>query len=260
MTGPGLLEVFARREELLDLLSGGPVAKRDLVREMEVSRSTVDRAMRDLENRGLVERVDGGFRLTLRGALLFQSFERFRARVTGIDEADDVLSVLHRDADLAPAAFEDATVVRPTRDALHRPVDRHLELLEGADRIRTLSTAVMPTYVDAYRSAVVEGGTPADIALAPTIVERLVSDYREAFEAVLHTDRAEVRELDEVPDYSLVLLDVDEGWVVNLLIYAPEGISGLVVNDSRAAVRWAEDTFERYWRSARPYAVPSDDP
>ncbi|MFC6724287.1 MarR family transcriptional regulator, partial [Halobium palmae] len=50
------------RFDLLELLLDEPADKRELTAALPVSRSTVNRALRDLERLDLVERVDGAYR------------------------------------------------------------------------------------------------------------------------------------------------------------------------------------------------------
>lgn len=76
-----VIEVLLRRHAVVERLSVQPTAKRDLVDGLDVSRSTVDRAIRETESVGLVERRDGGVSLTLCGRLAVAEFERFGTRL-----------------------------------------------------------------------------------------------------------------------------------------------------------------------------------
>ena len=75
------IEVLLRRSAVVERLSVQPTAKGDLVDGLDVSRSTVDRAVRETESTGLVECSDNGVSLTLCGRLLLDEFERFNARL-----------------------------------------------------------------------------------------------------------------------------------------------------------------------------------
>jgi len=65
--GDDLPSLVGRREPTLRLLSDGPTTNRDVIDALEVSRSTVTRALRELEEAGFVGRRDGGYATTLAG-------------------------------------------------------------------------------------------------------------------------------------------------------------------------------------------------
>lgn len=258
MTGPGddFLLLVARRGNLFRCLAEAQHTKPEIVEQLDVSRSTVDRSIRDLEGAGLVERGADGFELTLPGRVLLDAFERYREQAEGVAAATEVVSALPPDADLEPVVLAGVEVVMPDRSAPSRPIDRHVEYLDRADHVRTINTAVSPAYVEAYHRNVVEGDLSVELASTASAVRHLLTDYREALAEVLETGRAEVRELDEAPPFSLALADVDDKTVLNLLVYDEDGIRGLLINDSAAAVEWGEKQFARHWTQATPYDLP----
>lgn len=259
MTAPRaeILPTLARREALLAELREGPRGKSDVVDSLDVSRSTVDRCVRELEANGLVERREGGYALSLAGQLLFEEYERFRDRAYSVCEAVGVLSALPADADLHGDALAEAEVTVADRTAPYRPAEVHLEQVRGADAVSIVSTAVSPQYVETYRDAVVEEGLELRLVTTGAVAEVLVSEYPDVLAESFETGRLEMYQLDEEPPYSLSIIERPETTRLGVLVYDEGGVRGYISSECDAAVAYGYDTFERYRERATPVGGPS---
>jgi len=90
----------------------GALRKHELVDELDHSRSTVNRAIDELEAAGLVAGETDGYRTTLTGRLLAQSYRRFLTVAADVDAASETLAPLGPDIALSPAALRDADTYR----------------------------------------------------------------------------------------------------------------------------------------------------
>ncbi|MWG33086.1 helix-turn-helix transcriptional regulator [Halomarina oriensis] len=250
----GLLGLLSFRAPVLRALSTGVVGKRELVSNLDVSRSTVDRAVRELATRGFVEPVDGGYRATLSGQVVLDALDRFEAATTGVDEAADVLSVLPREAPFPPSLFAGAEVVRPSPVAPDRPAETNRELLSWADTVRGLVSAVSERYVDTYQEAI-ETGTSVELVFPSSVFERLLSRYDLVGDPVFGLDRVSVRETDERVPCSVKLHERGDEQVASLTVYGSDGLRGVVTNDSPEAVSWTAAYIDHHWQRAD--ALPS---
>jgi len=70
----------------------GALRKHELVDELDHSRSTVNRAIDELEAAGLVAGETDGYRTTLTGRLLAQSYRRFLTVAADVDAASETLA------------------------------------------------------------------------------------------------------------------------------------------------------------------------
>lgn len=249
-----VLPLFSRREPLLSLLQTGPRSKSELVESLDVSRSTVDRCIRQLESAELAERVDGGFRLTLAGRLLLSEYERYRERARGVLEALDLLSVLPSDTDVDATALQGAEVTMADRTAPYRPAESYLSVVNDADRVDHITTALGPQYVEGVRTAIVDEGVEFQLAASESVAQRLVTEYADVLSTLFDTGRLTMREIDSHPGYSLGIVDVDDASTAHYLVYADDGIRGRIETGHPEAVDAARDLFERYWTSGTPVA------
>lgn len=255
-----VMAAVARRGDVLHAVGGTGVCKRDLVASLDVSRSTVDRAARELEGTGLVERTPNGYRRTLAGELALQEYERFSDRIDGVLQSRAVLSELPPESPFDISVVEGSEVVLPERHSPNLPVTRMSELVRRASRVRAFAPAVFPQQVDAYRDGIVDREMDVEVLLSDDVVERLVSTYSEDLARALGTGRLAVRVAADPLPYSLTVAETPTGWAVGLLVYTDDGsVAGFVGNGSPAAVEWATREFERVWERGTALPVPEND-
>ena len=240
---PDAIPLLARRAPLLDALRDGPQSKRDLASRTDVSRSTIDRAVRDLETAGLVTRDSGAVELTLPGAIALDSHERYVSELEGVAEAYEILSTYDHDLDVAPAMFCGALVVPPDRHAPHRPVDALVEMLDDADSVGLYATAIMPEYVDAYRDRIL-GGTELDAICTRHVLQELLETYDDTLHEVMETGRVTLHESPESLPFSIVIAEQGDETRVCLMLYRDRGLAGFVRNDNPGAISWAAARFD----------------
>lgn len=245
MTGADdVVALLARRAELLRSLRAGPRAKQDLAAAQSVSRSTVDRAVRTLEAHGFVAR-DESVSLTLRGRLALDAYDEFVDLLDALDTASDLLDVLPADATIDGALLHGADVVQSDPIAPQRPYLAYQSAVEDATAVRGFAPAVLDENVPQFRDRIVDGGAPVDLTVAPAALDELVSSHADTVEEALDTGRLTLREATTVLDYGLVLVEQPERTVVCALVFDDHGLAGVVENDERHAVEWADDVYER---------------
>lgn len=253
MSGDGAetVELLARRAPLLRALRDGPHEKRDLVATLPISRSTVDRAVRNLETKDLVERNDA-LSLSLPGRLAIDAYDEFVGYVDDLESVRRVLESLSVDATVDRPLVEGATVVSPDRTSPERHAVALLEEFENATNIRGYSSAVMPTYVDLLHERIVDDGLTLELTLSSDLLDELLSAAAERVNEALSTDRLWFFEATTTLEYSLFVVKQPERTLVAAPVYDDHGRSGVVFNDTRAAVEWAEGVYETIRDSARP--------
>lgn len=243
-----VIEAIARRIGIVELLVGGRMGRRDLVEELGVSRSTVDRAVRELESLGLVEGTDGGLDATLPGRLVAREYRRFAGTVGAVADAQELLVGLPSEAAMSAALLRGATVRRAEPSAVHRPLQPVRRLVRSASRYRGFSVAVTdPEFRRVFREAC-EAGTEVEFVVAEAVARHLRTEHaglfaHESFEVFVH---------DDLP-YGLGLGEASGDAEVAVVVYGPEGeLRGTISNDASEAVAWADALYRRYRAEATP--------
>ena len=244
-----LLELGQRRHEYLTLLASGPCHKRDLIDDLEDSRSTVDRAIEALRDRGLVARTaDGAWTATTKGHVLKETVERTCEAAAAIETADDLLEHLPCDEPVPPALFQDAVVEHADGPTPLAIAQRVLDNFAAADSVRGFAAADHETGIkdhvfdavicdDGFEFAyVVEASLAAEMAAAPDL----------PFDDLADAPDATVSVYDGLP-FGLLLADVDGETRMTLIVYDDSGVvRGQITTTDRGAIPWGEAVFEKY--------------
>ncbi|ELY87341.1 hypothetical protein C483_18668 [Natrialba hulunbeirensis JCM 10989] len=110
-----LLAIVRRRASLLRRLATDPARPSALAAELELSRSTIDRGLSELQRAALIERatVDGQcqYRLTVAGDLALSSFEQLSDRLAQATRRSELLAELPPSAELSWQVLDGATAV-----------------------------------------------------------------------------------------------------------------------------------------------------
>lgn len=252
-----LLETVSRREAVLDCLADAPRDKRELTGRLDVSRQTVDRAIRELESAAMVGRTGEGYRLTPFGALAHREFESLLDRFEVLLSATDLLVHLPPGMDVDPDVLSGAEVVYADNPLPHEPIRALAGLLEDAGRIVGYSPIAYPQQVSLFHRQITRTETEVELVLDASLVEGLWSNYREGLREALSAPNFALHELPEshCPNVSLALFDDSTLWIG---VYDDSGtVRGAIVSESDAAVAWARSHLERYRAEAETVSLPS---
>ncbi|MFW5919952.1 MAG: helix-turn-helix transcriptional regulator [Halanaeroarchaeum sp.] len=253
-----LLTTLHRRADVLGLLVDEPRGKRSLIDELDVSRSTVDRALRELETYNCVTRDGEEFVPTAIGRMLFETYETHYAHVDGVGKATDVLVHLPTSAPLAPDMMADATVLRPDSPTPHTAYQELENIINQSRRFRGISVADTHfRFPSLLRDRTVEDGLPVELIGTPEITDHLRSDFTESMHEAMTEGKLELYQREDLP-YGMLLGDRDEGARVAIVVYGPRSdLTGIILNDTPEAVTWARLVYRGYRREATPVDPPS---
>ncbi|MFC7200207.1 helix-turn-helix transcriptional regulator [Halospeciosus flavus] len=240
-----VVEMLARRSEILRTARDGPRPKRALVEDHDVSRSTVDRAVRELESAGFLERRDGDVSLTLSGRLALDGYEELVDALTGLNEAEPILETLPADTSFCVELLRGATVVESEPHAPHRPVSVLDDILQQSTTVLSYSTMVVPELVERYRDVALGGDCSLEVVANPPVVDTLVTDYAEPLDEAIQSGNVELYETaNEGPRYSFLVADRGGDDWVGATLHGERGITGVLENDRDEAVEWLLDRYE----------------
>ncbi|WP_436926529.1 helix-turn-helix transcriptional regulator [Halosimplex amylolyticum] len=253
-----LVDLLRRRAELLASLGEGSREKRDLVEAHDLPRSTLDRAIRELEAADLVEYADGTYALTAVGAHLVGEFDAFVERAEQAVELEPFLRWTTPETfDLDLRSLTDAEVWTPEPGDPWAMVNRHVSALETADRVRGVLPLVGLHAVETVHERVTGDGADHRFVVDASAAETLRTDenYLPLFRDLqarpeptfLRDDREAIPYFVGVFDDEFVQIGVDEDGDPRALLES----------DSEEVLTWACDRIERYRARAEP--VPDAD-
>ncbi|WP_254535489.1 helix-turn-helix transcriptional regulator [Halomarina litorea] len=245
-----VVRTVRRREALVECLLDGRRDKRQLTTDLGVSRSTVDRGIRDLERHGLVDYEDGEYGLTPLGRTVADGYSVFVERVAVAERLEPFLSVAPPALDVDPLHLSDATLAVSKPSDPHAMINLHVERLRETDDHRLLLPVTGLHAYEVGHETVVDGGARAESVVTPGVADLYRGDtpYRPLYEAMTATGRYECRVTEEpIPFYLGVLDDTVQVGVTR------ENEPHAVLETRNPAVRrWAKATYREFRESARP--------
>lgn len=241
-----LLVLLAHRGALLDRLHDGVHDRRTLVTELDVSRSTVNRGIRDLQEAGLVDDRPDGFALTRYGRF---SLDVYRT-ADQLVEAEPLLDRLPENVPLG--TIRDAEIVFSEHPVPQRPLEDILGLIDDATDVVALAPVVIPALVESTIERVQAGELTATVVVDETVLEGLWNERAEVMDAGLNTDGYTLLATEREISFGLLVAD---DRLASIGVHDDSGrLLGILLNHDRATVEWALDTFETYRRSAEEVA------
>lgn len=245
-----LLDTLFRRRRILGCVRDRPREKRALVEQLDVSRSTVDRGVRDLESLGLVTRDGGTLAATLPGRLCLDFLDDVETDLEALLEAAPLLRSLPSDAPMDRRLFRGADVHPAGGPAPGEPLSHAADLIRSADRFWGLATALtQPRFPQLLYRRVVDENLAARVVFERDLVDEVLAEQVD----VLREMVAEGFRLFSAPavPYGLLIGDTTEGFRAVLAIYDEDRtLEGVVVNDAPGAVAAAARLYQYHRRQA----------
>lgn len=247
-----VVEVLCRRGDLASQLLEEPQDKRTLVERTDIPRSTLDRAVRELELADIAAYRNGQYTVTPTGARLVRAFERFRDQTELVLNLAPFLRWVPADEfDLDLDLLRDATLVAPESGNPYATVDRQVERLADADHVRGL---LPQTGLHAYQTTherIVDHGATVDLVVERSVATVMLSDpaFEDLTDRLLATGRFGLHVYDDTIPYSVLSIDDD---LVQVCVTEDGDPRALLETDNPTVTQWAHGTIDAYRTQSTP--------
>lgn len=238
-----LVRLLERRGEFLRCLESSPRQKPDVVEALDWSRSTVDRALRELEQAGFVERTGEGYATTLAGQLAARTYDEFVERVDNILVASPLIETFPRDSSVSIPLEAFAGVERVSAGD-HTSFEVPSVLRSAIESAHQL-TVLMPVRADPLllglcQSRVVEGDLDLDLIIGPDLHETLQQRFPGTLGELV--EHGQLMRAERSPPCSLFLVERLSGDNEAIAIaYDGDIRSGIFRNDTAVALESARE-------------------
>jgi len=244
-------EVLERRFEVLQQLGDSPATKPELVEKLATSRSTVDRAINDLVDVKCVTAESGQYRATTAGRLALREHSRYRETAHAVQETTNLLNHLPADTEIDVDLLDGATATMAEDHAPDQALVPSIEILDRATCLRGLAPVVLNFYPELLSNRFTESELTVEI-VAETAVLSTLPDIPSLSGTALHEmDGLTFYETDDGLPYALWLMDTPEESYAGITAYDSGGVAGVLINDTDAAVQWAQERYEQYRENAQ---------
>ncbi|RYJ14571.1 GntR family transcriptional regulator [Halogeometricum borinquense] len=139
------LKAMTSRHCILEQIHNGIRDKRDLHENLNTSRTTIDRAVRELEEENILHRREGYCEFTRFGRLAYQEFCKTSQIFETLSNANELLSILPEESDLNINLLQDANVKLADQRAPVAPF-RHFTPIPNSEQIQAMLPVLFPQH------------------------------------------------------------------------------------------------------------------
>ena len=240
---PDPIEDIARRSDLINRILEGHTSKHELKSVTSISGSTLNRAIRCLEDRGIIknQNQNDGYTVTSYGRLALGEYERLVDRFEALAKVKPLLRELGADSPVNMEMVQDAEVIMADSPDPRAPLTRLDNLVEGCHSIVALMPIIQSRFVTRIRENITQEEVEVDLIMGATQVEHLFASYGWTREVIDHR-LLSMHWIRDTPDFGVVLVDENRVWIG---VYdETNSIQGALLNDTPIAVEWAKETLE----------------
>jgi predicted transcriptional regulator len=240
---------MTRRIEFIETVLKGPKDKRTLVEDLGVSRSTVDRAARELESLELITYSADGYIPT---PVCERAATRFFALTDAIElrrKWKPFLRWMPADEfDLDLALLQDADLLLPEAGNPWAMINRHVQLLKEMDRFRGILPLVGLHAHEASYERIMENGAEGEAVVSQDVVNTLRSNpaYAEKTQEMAATGRYGIYQYEGNIPYALMMIDD----TVQIGVDEDGEPRAILETDSAEVRKWADDAYNTYKQQA----------
>ncbi|WP_157532956.1 P-loop NTPase, partial [Haloferax profundi] len=247
------LELVFDRFDFLRALDDDSLDKRDLADHLGYSRSTVDRAIRDLTASGLVVERQGSFSTSLKGRYVLTLFQSCHDDLSDLLDLDSILSKEAADYPLPLSVLLGADVQQTVSTSPDRPIEElGAQLASTSHGTFVFARRPNHAYMERLTRWISDGHSCRILAPEPVVTAM----WRESpllLETIHTVDNCAIR-TGEVPPFSFLLTAVDGTPHLTIVDYDADRHPRCVIqNTSDESVKWGRTRAQSLWNEATPF-------
>lgn len=249
------------RVEILRAIVSRPYSPRELADATGTARSTLERILTELEERGWATRTtDGEYVAEAAGNFVYDEFIPLARTMEAIDTLGEEIAWLPRDElTIGLSHFSDAVVRRPEDPT--EAIDQMAGLIRETERFRAMSNLTPPEgTTDPLHDRVGTGQMTFDYVLTRDVLDylRTHTERRERWLDSIEAG-ADLRVVDDPIPCNLWIFH-ETVWIKNSDPGATQNTYGVpIVSDDETVRSWANDLIDRYRTAGTPVAATAFD-
>ncbi|MDS0474770.1 transcriptional regulator [Natrinema sp. 1APR25-10V2] len=233
------------------LRDGDPVSRDTLQDEVDVVRTTLQRNLTGLIERGLIRERDRRYEITPAGSLAAAGVSTALERVGAADRLRPVLERLPAtEFGFDIERLVDATVIEATTANPYAPVNYHADSLTDVDHVRMLLPATGANSLESSRGSI-DAGATFDVIATTSVAETLQTEpsVADEFATIADDDGVSLSVVEDEISFFLGVIDD----AVQIGVHNDSGMPTALLETTDDDVReWAIDRFEAIKRRSTP--------
>jgi len=247
-----LLVETVRRHDLLRTLEEAekPLRRSSIRDRAGVSSSTAYRAVESLEEKGVVEKTDGGYVLTPYGEVLHsKARELYSVAESGRSARHVLEAISDSEVDADPEMFADADTTVSEPELPYEPARKFIEMFESSDSLRLLAaSSATPLFSRDMHELILDGRETEIVCTEPVVEVNVQKIPEEEVDEMLENLSVYVH---ESQPFTLSIFDDSVG--VGKHDTETGTLNAFVEAGSDEAYAWAEGVYESYKQESEKY-------
>jgi len=248
--GEKLRDTLRKRTEILRTLFNNPQTISDLTEKVNASRSTVDRAIKNLKELGGVEFQDGEYHVTTTGKLSLQTYEDYVETTDDLADIHQIVNNISSDLSIDRDFIKGASKHLANPQVPETALREANELLKSATKLTGLAPLSLPSYPDLLEEEMQENDLEVEIIVEQNVLKSLHEVRGESFENFVAYDNVSIYTTERLLPCAVWIMETPEGEHAGITVYNQGSVQGVIINEKKAAVQWAREIYENYLESS----------
>ncbi|WP_410766306.1 helix-turn-helix transcriptional regulator [Haloferax sp. DFSO60] len=244
-----LLRLLLRRDEVVTQIRDGPIDIRSLTDAVAVSRPTVHRSLKELQEHHLVAETADGYVVTSYGELLFERYQSFLSEFSDIEANRELLMGLQDASLICDSLLEGATYTKSVPFAPEKPISEVESFVRGATTVRGFTPFIVERYAMLFHDQVTSRSLDAEILTSQPVLDYTSVQWRDQLDEAIAAGLDYLVVDDPLPFGLLIAEEPDEA--VCVIVDDNGTLRGVIQNDNPDAVAWGRDLYDEYRERAK---------
>jgi predicted transcriptional regulator len=228
-----------------------PRSHNELREEIDASRVTIARILRELEARDWIEHTGQTYRVTPLGDWVCDEFTRLLDELAAEHRLREVVEWLP--TDLLPfdiRCLRDAEIIIQEESDTTALIRRIVDFHRSGERVRGVARGAAPVFIENHWELSVQGNTRVELVLTPEALDAILNHPTSAqqFQEMLMAENADYSVYDDIP----ISVGIVDGFVGINLTDEQGVLKGGLVSENETVYEWAVDLFETCRGKTRP--------
>lgn len=234
--------VVSNREKILQTLIDHPQSKASMETSLDYSRSTINRAIRELERHELVHYTDGIWKATTLGEIALQARKNYLNTVDTLAENKSLIQDISPGGYVDEALLKDATVHTATASTPDLVMNTFLQYARDASVLHLATPTLFVGFLgELYEQAISGSGSEFCLTVSEAVIEQLQETNYGPVKKIRNNDHVTLRSTDIPFSFGIWKADTSHCGVI---VFTEHGIRGIIVNDTPRALAWAEARYD----------------
>ncbi|SHK88664.1 transcriptional regulator FilR1 domain-containing protein [Haladaptatus paucihalophilus] len=241
-----VLSLLLKRSSILSVIYTSPSTPRDITDKTDISRSTVGRALLELEEFKLIRDEHGQYQMTTSGKILWDKYKSFIKFIYDVSNKSEVFNNLPDGVlnNIPLNLFVDARIIHSsTQTPLGAIRDLSSRILESED-MSAILPVILPIDIELYLDKIATEQMDVDILVNNVSHAHLLDKCSSVKSDSVNISKYSTQPTSQQISFCLYILDHSEVWV---RFHDERGnVINTFLNKSIKAVEWANKLFNRY--------------